>query len=202
VPISPRTPLVLGSASPRRREILDRLGVAFVVSPARVDESVRPPESADAYLARVARAKLDAVRTALPGGLRASAAALLVADTSVILDGAILGKPADAEEARAMIEALAGRVHEVKTLFLLAPAEGDGAPLHAQTVTTRVFFRALVDGEASAYAASGEGMDKAGGYAAQGRAAAFIERIEGSYTNVVGLPACELVVALRALGLV
>jgi len=202
VPAHTSTPLVLGSASPRRREILQLLGVAFTACAASVDESVRAGEAVDAYLGRVTRAKLEAVRAGLPPELRASAAAVLVADTSVVLDGVILGKPADEREGRAMIESLAGRAHEVRTRFVLAPPAGGAAALHDETVTTRVVFRALAPGEAAAYAATGEGTDKAGGYAAQGRAAAFVSRIEGSYTNVVGLPACELVVALRALGLV
>jgi septum formation protein len=189
--------LVLGSGSPRRREILAQIGVPFAVVTGAADESVRAGEAVDAYLDRVVQAKLSAVSRA--GGARvAEANAVLVADTTVVDEGAILGKPADAREALAMIERLSGKTHEVHTRFLLAAR---GAALHAETVRTRVTFRALFPGEARRYAESGEGMDKAGGYAVQGLASAFVSRIDGSYTNVVGLPACELVVALSRLGL-
>jgi septum formation protein len=198
VRISQERPLVLGSASPRRREILECVGVACVVVAARADEEERAGEGADAYLDRVVAAKLDAVRAlALP----ASALGVLVADTIVIApEGSILGKPNDADEALAMIERLTGRTHEVKTRFALAAIDARLPPLHAETVTTRVTFRPLDAGEARAYVATGEGMDKAGAYAVQGGASAFASRIDGSYTNVVGLPACEVVVALRRLG--
>jgi septum formation protein len=191
-------PLVLGSASPRRREMIAMLGVPFVVRAADVDESMRPGESPQAYVERVVEAKLDAVRAA---GSAALAAGALVADTIVVApDGGVLGKPRDDDEACAMIERLAGATHDVSTRFALAgPAPSDRVA-HAQTVTTRVTFRPVDPAEARAYAATGEGKDKAGAYAVQGRAAAFIERIEGSYTGVVGLPLCEVVVAMRALG--
>ncbi|MBV9949530.1 MAG: Maf family protein [Myxococcales bacterium] len=207
VRISPISPLALGSASPRRRELLATMGVPLVVRAASVDEAGRAGEAPDAYLRRITLAKLDAVRASGPAG---EVAGVLVADTIVVSpDGAILGKPSDAGVARrrttqaeteAMIERLAGATHEVSTRFALAEAAPGSPVAHAETVTTRVTFRPLVGGEARAYAASGEGWDKAGGYAAQGRAAAFIARIDGSYTGVVGLPICEVVVALRALG--
>jgi septum formation protein len=198
VRIEPAHPLVLGSASPRRREMIALLGVPFVVRTADADESQRAGEAPGAYLERVARAKLDAVRASLGD---APAAGILVADTIVVAPGgAILGKPRDDDEARAMIERLAGATHEVSTRFLLgAPRPGD-AVAHAQTVTTRVTFRAVSPAEVRAYAATGEGRDKAGAYAVQGRAAAFVERIDGSYSSVVGLPLCEVVVAMRAVG--
>jgi septum formation protein len=123
-----------------------------------------------------------------------------VADTTVVApDGAILGKPADDDEAAAMILRLAGATHEVSTRFALAP-RSDGAVAVARTVTTRVTLRPVTRAEALAYAATGEGRDKAGAYAVQGRASMFIERLEGSYTAVVGLPLCEVTEALRALG--
>src|SRR5262249_51774038 len=121
-----------------------------------------------------------------------------VADTTVVLGGEILGKPADVGEAQRMAERLAGRTHEVKTHFVIAPISG--ALLHEETVTTHVTFRPLSAEQACAYAASGEGFDKAGGYAVQGLGSAIVSRIDGSYTNVVGLPACEVVVALTSLG--
>lgn len=190
-------PLVLGSSSPRRREMMAMLGVPFVVRTANVDESMHAGEDPRAYLERVTLAKLDAVRS----GSGADATGVLVADTIVIApDGGVLGKPRDDDEARAMIERLAGATHEVSTRFLLAPAAPSAPALHAQTVTTRVTMRTVTRDEASGYAATGEGRDKAGAYAVQGRAAAFIERLDGSYTSVVGLPLSEVVVAMRALG--
>jgi septum formation protein len=190
-------PLVLGSASPRRREILDRLGLAHVVVAPSADETVLAGEGVAPYLARVVALKLEAVRRTLLPELAARSPVILVADTSVILEGDILGKPADRAEGHAMITRLSGKTHEVHTRFAL----GDGRDvLHAETVVTRVTFRALDPDELDAYAATGEGMDKAGGYAVQGRASGFVSRIEGSHTNVVGLPACEVVVALRKLG--
>jgi septum formation protein len=196
VPIDAAHPLVLGSASPRRREMIAWLGVPFVSRPADVDESTRPGEAPLAYLERVTAAKLDAVRAQ-----QLSAAwGVLVADTIVVApDGVILGKPSSDVEAAAMIERLAGATHEVSTRFALAHAARTAPVAHAQTVTARVTFRAVDRAEAAAYAATGEGMDKAGAYAVQGRAAAFIERLEGSYTCVVGLPLSEVVVALRGL---
>jgi septum formation protein len=196
----PSLPLiVLGSASPRRREILASLDVPHTVLVAEVDEDVLPSEAPDAYLTRVVRAKLAAVRAALSPELRATARAILVADTSVLVDDAILGKPADAADALRMITLLAGRTHEVHTRFALASVD-DGGPVHEETVATKVTFRALTPARAQAYASSGEGMDKAGGYAVQGLGAALVSRIDGSYSNVVGLPACEVSVALEELG--
>jgi septum formation protein len=194
-------PLVLGSASPRRREMIAMLGVPFVVCIADVDESTRHGETPQAYLERIARAKLEAVRgrVSAPGG--GETAGILVADTVVIApDGGLLGKPVDDDEARVMVQRLGGATHEVSTRFLLAESAGTAPPLHAQTVTTRVTFRTVDPDEVNAYAATGEGRDKAGAYAVQGRASAFVERIEGSYSGVVGLPLCEVVVALRAVG--
>jgi septum formation protein len=193
-------PLVLGSASPRRRELVATLGISFVVLTAEVDESMLAGEIPTAYLERVTRAKLDAVRArAQQGG--GAVRGVLVADTIVVApDGGVLGKPHDDEEARLMVERLAGATHEVKTRFVLAASRSSASPAHAETVTTRVTFRPVTADEARAYVATGEGRDKAGAYAVQGRASAFVERIDGSYTGVVGLPLCEVVVALRAVG--
>jgi septum formation protein len=205
--ISHTAPLVLGSGSPRRRELLAMLGVPVVVRAAAADETMRAGETPDAYLDRVTRAKLDAVRAM---GARDAVAPVLVADTIVVSPrGLVLGKPGGDDEAQAMLEQLAGATHEVKTRFVLAASVAAVASAghpeaqageHAETVATRVTFRGLAPGEARAYAEAGEGRDKAGAYAAQGRAAAFIERIDGSYTGIVGLPVCEVVVALRRLG--
>ncbi|HRH00304.1 MAG TPA: Maf family protein [Polyangiaceae bacterium] len=198
-PLSAARPLVLGSGSPRRREILAAIGVPFVVHKVEANEDVLPGESALVYLDRVTRAKLDAVSSTLPEDLGDRAGAVLVADTSVVLDGEVLGKPESEEGARRMIARLAGRSHEVCTRFVLAHATG--AVAHAETVITRVTFRALSPAQVDAYAASGEGTDKAGAYAVQGLGGALVSRIEGSYSNVVGLPACEVAVALERLGL-
>ena len=144
------------------------------------------------------RAKLSAVCREAEIG---PAQAVLVADTSVIDQGSILGKPADVAEADAMIARLAGRTHEVWTRFAISAPEKVGRVLHEETVITRVTFRALTPARIRAYAESGEGMDKAGAYAVQGLGAGLVARIDGSYTNVVGLPACEVLVALEGLGL-
>ena len=191
--------IILGSASPRRREILESLGVPHVVFVASIDEDVLPGEHVDAYLVRIVRAKLAAVRATLPGDLRTTARAILVADTSVIATGegeVVLGKPKDEADALRMVTCLEGTTHEVHTRFALASVE-DGAFLHEETVRTKVTFRPLTAARLQAYAATGEGMDKAGAYAIQGLGSALIARVEGSYSNVVGLPACELSVALE-----
>lgn len=190
-------PLVLGSGSPRRREILTSLRVPFVVHVADVDEATHTGEGAAAYMERVVRAKLEAVAKAVEAGSR-----VLVADTSVIVDGAILGKPADVGEAERMIAQLAGRSHEVWTRFAIGTADDPSHTLHEETVITKVTFRALTPERVRAYAESGEGTDKAGAYAVQGLGAGLVSRIEGSYSNVVGLPACEVMIALESLGLV
>ncbi len=196
--ITETTPLVLGSASPRRLELLMSAGLPVVVSAPTVDETSLPGEPPSAYLDRVTQSKLDAVRSHLPAD---TVLAVIVADTIVVsAKGRILGKPEDDVAARETLEELEGSTHEVRTRFVLARALPGTPVAHAETVTTRVTFRAFERGEALAYARTGEGRDKAGGYAAQGRAAAFITKIDGSYTGVVGLPVCEVVVALRRLG--
>jgi septum formation protein len=191
-------PLLLGSASPRRREILATLGLPLLVAAAPVDETPLPAEDPLGYLTRIAAAKLAAVAR-LPEA--AVAGAVLVADTTVILDARPLGKPAGEAEARAMLRALAGRAHHVSTCFALSGPGDPGCALHTETVTSRVVFRDLDDDEIAAYAATGEGLDKAGAYAIQGIGAFAVARVEGSYSNVVGLPACEVVSALRRAGL-
>jgi septum formation protein len=190
-------PLVLGSASPRRRELVGRLGVPMIVRAADVDESQWEGEGPNPYLHRMVQAKLEAIRGDRLGGV----GGILVADTIVVApDGAVLGKPRSDEEAVRMLERLSGSTHDVRTRFVLAEADSAEGASHAQTVTTHLWFRALSPSEVAAYTATGEGRDKAGAYAVQGIAAAFVERIEGSYTNVVGLPLCEVVVAMRARG--
>lgn len=196
--ISREHPLLLASASPRRRELLELARIPFEVVRAGADESVAPNERPAVYVARVARAKLAAAAVALDEDARARGAVILAADTTVVVDGAILGKPKDDDDARAMLRALSGRAHEVMTAFAL----GDPATarlLYEESVTTRVEMRALDAGEIDAYVATGEPRDKAGAYAIQGMASALVRRIEGSHTNVIGLPTAELVVALRRL---
>lgn len=196
--IAAATPLLLGSASPRRRELLATIRIPFVVTSADIDETPRGGEDAGSYLTRVVRDKLACV------GLVArsrNAGAVLVADTIVLIDDVMLGKPADVAEAAWMIRRLSGRAHEVWTRFAIARPGEPTVPAHEQTVRTRVFFRRLDEREVMGYASSGEGLDKAGAYAVQGLGSFAVERIEGSYPNVVGLPVCEVVVALEGLGL-
>jgi len=169
--------LVLASASPRRAEILRQAGIPFVVRPAAVDESALPGETPEEYVTRVAEWKAQAVEIK-PGEL------VLGADTTVVVDGEILGKPVDAADARRMLGLLAGRPHEVLTGICLKR----GGVVLRDRASTRVWFAPLSEAEISAYVASGEPMDKAGAYAIQGLASKFIERIEGCYFNVVGLP--------------
>jgi len=188
--------ILLASASPRRRALLESLGHRVLVQAVSIDESERPAEGASAYVERIVGMKLAAAldRAALlePG----SWDALCVADTVVALDGEILHKPTDANDGRRMLETLSGRTHVVTTRFAIAnPARVE----HVESVPTRVVFRALEPDEIEAYVASGEGEDKAGGYAIQGGAASFVSRIEGSYGAVVGLPLAEVSVALRRL---
>jgi septum formation protein len=185
--------IVLASASPRRREILATLGIPFHVELADIDESTDPGEPADRYVARLAREKALAVADRIaPGPF------VLAADTTVVVDGAILGKPVDDEDARRMLRALAGRAHEVLT-GLDVRSTADRSATH-RCVRTEVLFRALDEAEIDRYVASGEGRDKAGGYAIQGLGMGLVREIRGSYTNVVGLPAAEVVELLRAAG--
>ena len=169
--------LILASASPRRYELLQAAGYEFVVRVADVDEAVRAGESPDSYVRRVAIAKARAV------GPRPDEF-VLAADTTVVVDGVILGKPSDGADAVRMLTLLAGRAHEVLTgVCLLRPAGVD-----VRVAATRVEFLPMSADEIAWYVASGEPADKAGAYGIQGRAARFVSRIDGSYSNVVGLP--------------
>ncbi len=189
--------LVLGSASPRRREILEAQGIRLHVRSPSVNEFVKPGETPSDYLERIVLAKLAASVKILGEGVHA--VALVVADTIVTIDGEILGKPRDRADSLRMISRLQNATHQVMTRFAVGTLEGK--MLHGQTVTTQVTFRAMTESEQQKYVATGEGDDKAGGYAVQGRAAAFVTRIEGSFSNVVGLPICELTTALEKCGL-
>jgi septum formation protein len=197
----PRSPdLVLASASPRRRELLEQLGLALLVAAVDIDESPLPNEPPAEYVRRVAGAKCDAAFAARAKLADALPLAVLAADTTVIAAGdagpAILGKPADADDARRMLARLAGRRHEVSTAYRIRL--GDRSV--DRTVTTGVSFRALAPGEVDAYVASGEWRGKAGGYAVQGIAGAFVTELRGSHTNVIGLPLAEVLADLQALG--
>jgi septum formation protein len=183
-------PLVLVSASPRRRWLLGRLGVGFEVLPVELEERARPGESPADFAQRMADEKAAAAAGARP------AAWLLAADTVVALDGEALGKPQDGAEAVAMLARLAGRAHTVFTgVTLLAPG---GRPAERAVLATAVSFRSLDDGEIRAYVATGEPFDRAGAYAIQGEGAHLVDRVEGSYTNVIGLPLPEVAAWLRA----
>ncbi|MGH8161487.1 MAG: Maf family protein [Gammaproteobacteria bacterium] len=184
--------LVLASASPRRRELLARLGVAFRMEVPAVDETPRPGEPSEILAARLAEAKASAV-----AARRGEPAAVLAADTVVVLDARVFGKPRDAGEAAAMLASLAGREHRVVTAVALIH---DGV-LEQAAVATRVWFRALTDEELNVYAANDETLGAAGAYAIQGGAAAFVARVLGSYSNVVGLPLVATARLLRAAGI-
>lgn len=185
--------IYLASRSPRRRMLLEQIGVRYRVLALDLTERRRPGESPAAFVRRMARAKAELGRTRLPPG---AAAPVLGADTVVIADGEVLGKPSSAGEACAMLERLSGRSHEVLTAVALAATTTEVA-----LSRSRVWFRALTAEERAAYCATGEPLDKAGAYAIQGLAAAFVERLEGSYSGVVGLPLFETAELLRAVGI-
>lgn len=181
-------PLILASASPRRRELLARVGVALDVRPADIDETPRAGEDPAAYVLRIARGKAAAIARA-PGQW------VLAADTTVTIDGAILAKAADGREAAAMLRQLSGRTHQVITAFAIAgDTKTDGV------VASDVDVIALDEATIADYVASGEWRGKAGAYAIQGIAAAFVRAVRGSVTNVIGLPLVEVLEALRAAG--
>jgi septum formation protein len=173
--------LVLASQSPRRAELLRQAGIPFLVRAAPVDETPLPGENPADYVRRLAEAKALAVPAAKDE-------MVLGADTTVVLGDRMLAKPADAAEAARMLAALAGRCHEVLTGICLRSGAGSGVPLIRDLAATRVWFAAMTQREIEDYAASGEPLDKAGAYAIQGLASRFIQRIEGCYFNVVGLP--------------
>ncbi|MEQ7920716.1 Maf family protein [Xanthomonas sp. WHRI 1810A] len=189
--------LHLASGSPRRRELLTQIGVTFTTLSADIDETPRLDETPTAYVERLARGKADAGLLSLANDPAYSSACVLGADTAVVLDGKILGKPVDEADALAMLTALSDREHEVLT----AVAVVDEQRCETRTVSSRVKFRALAPEEARAYWASGEPQDKAGSYAIQGLAAVFVESLNGSYSAVVGLPLCETAEILQRFGI-
>jgi septum formation protein len=184
--------LILASGSPRRHELLARLGIPFEIRRADTDETPRPGESPETLVVRLAVSK------AL-GAARADET-VLGADTVVALDGQLLGKPVDEADARRMLRRLSGRVHQVWTGVAVSSPVADGRREQARAACTEVRFRALDDTEIEAYVASGEPADKAGAYAIQGAGGGFVEQIDGDYDNVVGLPLRLVVDLLRATG--
>ena len=170
--------LILASASPRRAELLTSAGYSFDVAPSDVDETPQPGEASDDYALRVAREK------AAVAAFRAPGAVVLAADTVVVAGDRILGKPLDGADGARMLRLLSGGTHEVVTAVVIRRGQHE----RSQIVTTRVRFLPLSEAEIAWYVASGEPAGKAGGYAIQGLAARFIDRIEGSWSNVVGLP--------------
>jgi len=191
-PMNPDSPvLCLASVSPRRRELLSQIGVAHVVAGADIDEAALPGEMPRDYVTRLAREKALAIRRTgqqLP---------VLAADTTVVLDGIIFGKPRDRDDAIKMLGRLSGRAHEVLTAVALADSGGVAERLSASTVQ----FRTLSPEECAAYWQTGEPRDKAGGYAIQGFGAVFVESLHGSYSGVMGLPLFETAELLRVAGI-
>ena len=178
--------LTLASQSPRRRELLGQLGMTLEIRPADTDETPLPAEHSDAYVRRVAREKARAV----------DGETVLAADTAVVLDDVILGKPCDAGDARRMLRALAGRRHEVMT----GVCARRGGREETIAVSTGVELLPLTDAQIAWYVATSEPLDKAGAYAVQGVAGAFVAQVHGSISNVVGLPLVETLALLSRLG--
>lgn len=194
--------LILASSSPRRQELLRQAGIPFHVHAAHINEDQIAGEDAREYALRLAREKAQAVSKHYPRSY------VLGADTIVVVDGEVLGKPQDPADAARMLRRLSGRGHEVTTaVSLIAPdavALGTVAPdarTQTRACTTKVYFRELTEDEIQQYVASGEPMDKAGAYAIQGGASRWADRIEGEWSNVVGLPLSLVTDLLRTSGL-
>lgn len=185
--------LHLASQSPRRRQLLEQLGLRFGVLDVSVPEVRAPGEPAEDYVSRVAREKAGAGLLQLQGS---AGALVLGADTEVLLDGQVFGKPSDAVDAAVMLRWLSGRSHQVMSVVWLVDARRE---LHAVSVS-EVRFAPISDAQIRDYIATGEPFGKAGGYAIQGRAAAFIEHLSGSYSGVMGLPLFETAKLLREFG--
>ena len=184
--------IILASASPRRQELLALLGIQFKMIPSQADESFFAGESPEEHVMRLARAKAEDVAAQNPSRW------VLAADTVVEIDGKILGKPKDRSEAEEMLRLLSQREHRVLTGYCILNAS---SPQRKEgKVITWVKFKPLSAEEIHWYVGTGEPFDKAGGYAVQGKAAFMVQEVRGSYTNVVGLPLCEVIEDLRALG--
>jgi septum formation protein len=185
--------IYLASASPRRSALLDQIGVPHRVQPVDVDETARSAESADHYVRRLAVLKAETLWQKLAAAQRQP---VLGADTAVVLDDEILGKPRDEQDCMRMLKLLSARTHQVFTAVALRASDGCQSRVNVSEVT----FRKLADEEIHRYWRSGEPADKAGAYAVQGRAALFIERIAGSYSGIMGLPLFETGELLAAVG--
>lgn len=192
-PVADSSFVYLASASPRRRELLTQIGVAWRLLVVTVDEAARAGEPPAAYVARLAVAK---ARAALPGMPAARPAPVLAADTAVVVGGEVLGKPVDEADGRRMLALLSGRVHEVFSAVAVISSRGESAAVSR----TEVAFREIGAAEAAAYWQSGEPGDKAGGYAIQGFGAIFVREIRGSYSGVMGLPLFETAMLLAGHG--
>jgi septum formation protein len=184
--------IILASASPRRTELMSLAGITFSVVPADICENVLPGENPSEHVIRLSRGKADAVATAMDGRF------FIGADTVVVLDGTIMGKPLDDDDAFRMLSALSGRDHEVITGYTVFD-KISGIHL-SRSVSTQVTFKTLWEQEIRAYIATGCPLDKAGAYAIQGGAGHFVRAISGSYSNVIGLPMTELYETLCQLG--
>jgi septum formation protein len=182
--------IILASASPRRAELLRAAGIDFDVMPANVDETVHASETPNAYVRRVAEAKARAFAG------RAGGRIVLAADTTVVIDGEMLGKPIDDQDAKRMLGLLSGRCHDVITGVTVLV----GAEMTTRVTSTSVEFAHLTEHEIDWYLATGEPRDKAGAYAIQGYASRFVTRIDGSYSNVVGLPVALVIEMFKAAG--
>lgn len=186
--------LILASASPRRRELLQQIGLKFQVIPSRVEEHVLDGETPEEHVVRLSLDKATEVanRKNIAGRW------FIGSDTIVLCDGQILGKPEDEDEAAMMLKKLSGREHRVLSGY--AVIDRLTGEQRTEAVSTKVWFRQLTEAEITGYIATGEPADKAGAYAIQGLGICFVARIEGSYTNVVGLPLCKLTLAMKELG--
>ena len=182
--------VILASGSPRRRQLLDLIGIEHEVSPSNIDESMRARETPRRHAERLAREKASAVATRQPDKIT------VAADTIVVINRKVLGKPRDAEDARRMLATLSGREHTVIT----AVAVARGRKIRSAVEEVKVRFRRLRDDDIDAYLATGEPMDKAGAYGIQGFGATIVESVNGDYFAVMGLPLARLIMLLRDLG--
>ena len=184
--------LYLASTSPRRRALMAQTYISFSVLDIAIDESQRPNELANAYVERLAKEKAEAGFNSVQDD---ETAVVLAADTIVVLEDKVLGKPEDKEQAQAMLRALSGRSHVVMTAFAIKAKD----QIRVQRVNTTVFFRPITSKEVEWYWQTGEQQDKAGGYGIQGKGGIFVSTISGSYSAVVGLPLAEVMTALHGL---
>lgn len=190
------SPIYLASRSPRRAELLQQIGVQFSILPSDIDESERENESPAEYVLRLAKTKAEACMALLAQGNH-EMRPVLAADTTVTIDGRILGKPKDEEDARDMLQLMSGRRHEVLTAMAITTSNG----IEALLSITQVEMAVLAVEEIDAYIRSGEPFDKAGAYGIQGLASTFIKRIDGSYSGVMGLPIYETAQLLKGAGI-